>query len=260
MYDVDFSVSVIIPVYNSKRFIRSCVESVLAQTYSSFEVVLVDDCSTDGTQEILKELSLKDRRIKVILLKSNNGGPAIPRNIGVENARYCWIAFLDSDDVWVPSKLEKQLHIIKKYKANMVCSRNTHFRNDQAIKCTVIPNPKVIRVTFFSLALRSKIPTSSVIIRKDLMLEQRFNSDYPTTQDYDCWLRILRKGYICYKIEDHYVNYRLHSNQISRSKIYMLKRVFIVHKNLFKGFFIPSILCCTHVLGGLYSRLIKGGL
>ena len=104
-------VSIITPNYNSEKYIRETIESVQAQTYTNWEMLVIDDCSTDGSLKILKELSEKDSRVKILLNKRNSGA-AVSRNYGLREAKGKWIAFLDSDDLWVPEKLAKQIHFM----------------------------------------------------------------------------------------------------------------------------------------------------
>ena len=99
-------VSIIMPSYNTGRFIKESIESVLAQTYSNWELIIVDDCSTDNTDEIVAQFT--DERIKY-LKNEVNSGAAVSRNRALREAKGKWIAFLDSDDLWLPEKLEKQI-------------------------------------------------------------------------------------------------------------------------------------------------------
>ena len=104
-------VSVIIPTYNRADLLPTAISSVLAQTYTDWELIVVDDASTDNTMEVIKEWEAKDSRIRSISLNINSGGPAHPKNVGVESARGEFIAFLDHDDEWLPEKLKKQVAV-----------------------------------------------------------------------------------------------------------------------------------------------------
>ena len=101
-------VSIITPLYNCSDFLEQTIKSVFAQTYENWEMIMVDDCSTDNSLEIAKEYASKDRRIKIIELTENSGA-AVARNTAIEAAIGRYIAFLDSDDIWLPEKLEKQV-------------------------------------------------------------------------------------------------------------------------------------------------------
>ena len=104
-------VSIIMPSYNTGSFIRETIESVLAQSYSDWELIIVDDCSTDNTDDVVSQY-LADERIRYIKNETNSGA-AVSRNRALREARGKWIAFLDSDDLWMPEKLEKQLSFMK---------------------------------------------------------------------------------------------------------------------------------------------------
>lgn len=101
-------VSIITPTYNCRRFISETIESVIAQTYSNWEMIITDDCSTDDTRTIVEEYIAKDSRIKYHCLETNSGA-AVARNTALKIAKGRWIAFLDSDDLWTPEKLEHQI-------------------------------------------------------------------------------------------------------------------------------------------------------
>lgn len=113
----NISVSVILPAYNSSSFIGETIDSVLNQTFKNFELIVVDDGSTDKTKEIIEEFIKKDERVKYFYQK-NSGGPSKPKNFGISKAKGKYIAFLDHDDIWISDKLEKQLSSFKENKSN----------------------------------------------------------------------------------------------------------------------------------------------
>ena len=105
-------ISIIMPSFNSSHYIGSAIESVLHQDYSNWELLVVDDCSTDSTIKVV--LEFKDERIKLTSLKKNSGSPSKPRNVGLFSAKGEYIAFLDSDDLWLPNKLSTQIDFMLK--------------------------------------------------------------------------------------------------------------------------------------------------
>lgn len=109
-HSINNRVSVITPSYNSSAFISQTIDSVLFQTYTDWEMLIVDDCSTDDSASIIKQYSKRDARIKYLKTDLPSGSPCEPRNIGIMSAQGRYIAFLDSDDVWLPNKLEEQLN------------------------------------------------------------------------------------------------------------------------------------------------------
>ena len=102
-------VSIITPCYNAALVISKTIESVIAQTYSNWELLVVDDCSTDNTLQVVEEYIAKDVRVKLLKTNKASGSPAEPRNIGIKNARGVFLAFVDSDDVWLPNKLTQTM-------------------------------------------------------------------------------------------------------------------------------------------------------
>ena len=107
-------VSIVIPTYNSEKFIDRTIKSVLNQTFQNFELIIVDDCSVDNTRKMIREFQKQDDRIKLIALEKNSGAPAHPKNVGIKNAKGEYIAFLDHDDEWLPKKLERQIELFIK--------------------------------------------------------------------------------------------------------------------------------------------------
>jgi teichuronic acid biosynthesis glycosyltransferase TuaG len=114
-------VSIIIPTYNAEKFLNRTIESVTNQTYKDWELIIVDDGSKDKTPEIIKDWERKDQRIEGVLLDKNSGGPAHPRNIGIQNSHGEYIAFLDHDDEWLPEKLERQINFLESHQEYAFC-------------------------------------------------------------------------------------------------------------------------------------------
>ena len=107
------TVSVIMPCHNGGKYLRLAVESVLAQTYAGWELLIIDDASTDGSVAVAEEYCSQDSRIQLIQTPASTGKPATPRNVGIKAATGRYIAFLDCDDMWLPQKLEHQLHLLR---------------------------------------------------------------------------------------------------------------------------------------------------
>ncbi len=130
------AVSVITPMYNSQRHIKSCVMSVLNQTFPDFELILVDDCSTDDTMKIVSELAAKDNRIRIIRLERNSGGASEPRNTGMRVSRGKYIAFLDSDDMYTKTALEELVTLAEQWQADVVHTEQVYFPENKVIDVT----------------------------------------------------------------------------------------------------------------------------
>ena len=143
-------VSVIIPCYNSAKYLRECVESILNQTYTNLEVLITDDCSTDiDTKKILRELEHSDKRVKVFYL-DRNSGPAAARNNSIEHAKGRYIAFCDSDDKWFENKLSEQIAFMKK-KKTALCSSSYLLIDENTKIIGIVKSPKLIRYSTYQL-------------------------------------------------------------------------------------------------------------
>ena len=227
--------SVIIPTYNASNYIRKTLDSVKHQTFDDFEVIVIDDSSTDDTSLIISNYCKNDNRFRLITLKDNMGGPAGPRNIGVNNANGEWVAFLDADDIWHPRKLKIQKKYISgKSHISFCCSDIVKFvdsYNDELVIVDNVINYSVI--TLSNQLKKSRIANSSVIIKKAIVEKYPFNEsiNYKAVEDFDCWLRVLVEVGECHKIRLPLIGYRLQPDQISRNKIEMAKKFLMVLNN-----------------------------
>jgi glycosyltransferase involved in cell wall biosynthesis len=179
-------VSVIIPTFNRGWIVKDAIESVLAQDFTDFELIAVDDGSTDNTSEILGEF---ESDIRVI--RQTNRGVSAARNRGIQASVGRWIAFLDSDDLWLPQKLSHQVDFFKSHADAMICQTE-----EQWIRNGVRVNPKMRHHKFSGLIFERSlelclVSPSAVMIRKDLFNEVGlFDESLPACEDYDLWLRV----------------------------------------------------------------------
>lgn len=226
-------VSVIVPCYNAEKFIGQTIESVLAQSFVNFELIIVDDQSIDNTKKIICGYAQLDKRIRLVSMPQNAGAPAAPRNKGVAVARGVWIAFLDADDLWHPRKLEIQIAAINTSGASMCSTRmKDFFTNSEIIMIDVPSKPRVKQISFVQQLLKYRTPTSSILIRRTLMIECPFNEDksYKAREDTDCFTRIHEYIPFSIKIDIPLVYYRQQADQISGNKFRMIGRHFSMLK------------------------------
>lgn len=185
--------SVIIPVHNKREHVVAAIESVLAQTYDAYELILIDDCSTDGSDELL--VPYKSDNIKIYKRDTPGPGGYAARNLGVKMARHQWLTFLDADDVWHPNHLETACGLIKKYDqiGFFSFSREKIF---EGYKSAFI-HPREEKVDQFDIlerfSIRDIFHTNAVMVRKQLFTDA---GGFPAGQckrggDSDLWLRIL---------------------------------------------------------------------
>jgi len=216
--------TVIIPLYNKEKHIKRAIQSVLTQTYQKFELILVDDGSTDSGLKIVSEIY--DKRLKII--KKENGGVSSARNKGIENATYDYIAFLDADDSWYPNFLSSIYEMIKSYpKAGAYCTAYEFEKNENEIKTANI-NVEIKKgtyevVDYFKGALKKPlISASSVVIKKKVFEEiGSFSEKLSRGEDLDMWIRVALNYNVIF-LNDVLATYYLNATNrsVSRKGIY----------------------------------------
>lgn len=223
-------VSVIIPTYNRGRLILDSINSVLNQTYKNIELIVVDDCSTDNTEEILK--SINDSRIKYVKLEKNSGA-CIARNKGIELSTGKFIAFNDSDDLWITTKLEKQLCFLKNYNADIViCKMECRTPENNFIHN--FPNIEFDRkISYKDLLKYNSASTQTIFGKTDCFKEIIFDATMPRLQDWDEVLRLSQKYRIFYQNEI-LVNTFFQKDSISthpEKAVLAMQKIFEKHKD-----------------------------
>lgn len=230
-------VSIITPAYNAERFIRETIDSVLKQTYSDWEMLIVDDCSTDQTVSIVKEYEQLDDRIRLIQLEKNSGS-AVARNTAMDNATGKYLAFLDSDDVWLPEKLEKQLQFMQDKDVAFSYTKYVRMLENGTRTRSISKAPAT--VTYDQLMKRCVIGCLTVMLDREKIGELRM-VNIRTRQDYAFWLTILRKGYLAYGLPEVLAEYRLVKDSISSNKIEAAKRNWYVFRQIEKQSLLKSL-------------------
>lgn len=203
------------PAYNAEKYIRQAIDSVRAQTYSDWELIVVDDASKDNTNAIVSEYCREDSRIK-LLCNPQNQGVSHTRKNGVEAATGEWIAFLDSDDAWQPEKLEKQLALQKKYNAKLIFTGSAFMDSEGHLLEWVLHAPK--EIGYRRLLKQNLISNSSVLIEKKAYQECAVLAD-DMHEDFACWLRFLRTGNTAYGVDEPLLIYRLSAQSKSGNKM-----------------------------------------
>lgn len=207
-------VSVIMPAYNAEAYVQKAIASVLAQTMDTWELIVVDDCSTDATYEKAEAVSRGDARIQV-LRNEVNSGVSKTRNRGIDLARGRYIAFLDSDDVWHPNKLERQLERLTKEDAQIgYCSYAIIGADGQKARADyLVPE----QVTFEDLLKENCIQCSAMLIRADVVKKFRFNTEF-YHEDYVLGLQMLQNGYRAAGCSEILLSWRYIENSRSFNK------------------------------------------
>lgn len=211
-------VSVIMPAYNSEKYIAESIKSVLAQTYQNWELIIVDDCSTDKTKEIVKSFS--DSRIK--FFKNNtNSGVDITRNKAISEASGRWFAFLDSDDIWKPDKLEKQLEFMIDKGAEFCFTAYEQMDEFGNLTGKICVPPKTVD---YKKMIRLACPIGNLTVIYDTKRVGKIMVPHiKKRNDFALWLQVLKKIDVGYGISDVLASYRVRNDSLSGNKLKLIK-------------------------------------
>lgn len=230
-------VSIITPNYNCSRFITETIESVLAQTYTNWEMIIVDDCSTDNSYQISLEYSQKDSRIKVYK-NDKNSGAAFSRNSALDIAQGEYIAFLDSDDLWETVKLEKQINFMQDTNCDFSYTIYDLIDEESKLLNKEVRIPK--RLSYLKYLHHCYTGCLTVMYKKEIASDIR-SFLIKNNNDYGLFLQVVKKSRNAMGLKECLAHYRIRNSSISRKKIGKVKPYFqLMHNNL--GF--PYILVC----------------
>ena len=209
-------VSVIMPAFNSEQTIARAIESVLGQTYDNFELIIIDDGSTDKTNDIIIRYKALDSRI-IFLQNATNQGVGATRNIGIKSAVGNYIAFLDSDDEWLETKLEKQLALFKHKNTVLVCSHYKIFKDKNSKGVVRRPRARIL----INDLLRENVIGCSTAIYDVSKIGKHYMPLLKKRQDYAFWLKIISKYGPATCVQESLVNYHIQEGSISSNKIWL---------------------------------------
>lgn len=247
---MDKLVSIITPTYNCGKFIARTIDSVLAQTYINWEMVIVDDCSQDDTKEVVKGYMEKDSRIRYECLEINSGA-AVARTRAMELAEGQYMAFLDSDDIWKPEKLEKQLRFMEDNNINFSCTEYEQIDEDDNKLGKVI---KVVKKTDYNrLLLDCPVGNSTVMYNVEKMGKFEVPNIRKRNDD-ALWLQMLKREKYIIGMPEVLMEYRIRQNSISSNKFNLIKYHWklyreIEHLNVFRSAF--------HVCWWIFLKVFK---
>lgn len=213
-------ISIVVPVYNAEKFIKETIESVQAQTYKEWELLLVDDCSKDSSCEIIE--SIDDSRIRLIKQETNKGAYAA-RNRGVEEAKGRYIAYIDADDLWEPVKLEHELKFLKENEAGFVFT-GYEFADEQGVgNGSIVRVPKTLP---YKKALHNTtIFTSTVMIDRKVVADELIKMPHIKSEDTATWWNIMKAGHTAYGLNENLVRYRRVKGTLSSNKFEAQRRI-----------------------------------
>ena len=242
-------VSIITPTYNSERFIEETILSIINQSYTNWELIITDDCSTDSTIEIIRKYVQIDDRIKLFILEKNEGA-GIARNNSIKEARGRFIAFCDSDDLWKPNKLEYQISYMIEKQIALSYSNYDIIDENGNFKRKMISPPKVDYLKM----LRNDYIGCLTAIYDTKIVGKVFMPSIRKRQDWILWLNILKKENIALNVNENLAIYRERYNSISSNKFIVLKDNWKVYHEYENLSFINS---CIHTIRNIIFYLLK---
>ena len=235
-------ISIITPMYNSQEFILDMIESVQAQTYQNWEMIVVDDCSQDGGPNIVKKISKTDERIKLIS-QEQHSGPSKVRNVAIELAKGRYLAFLDSDDLWHEQKLNKQLNFMKK---NHYAFTYTGFEKiNEAGKVIGTIFPYKEEVCYYDLLKSNHIGCLTAMIDLKILGHKMYMPNIKKRQDQGLWLDVLKEIDKAYCLHEILGQYRIREGSISVNKTDNIKYQWELYRNIEKLNIVKSLYYMT---------------
>ena len=239
-------VSIIVPVYNAEQFIAETINYVQKQTYSEWELLLIDDHSTDTSREIISQKSRADHRIRLIA-QDENGGAAKARNRGIKEACGQYICFLDADDIWLPDKLKVELKYIKKVQQIIDSDAGFVFMGYEFADASGTGLGKVVhvpeRITYQQALKNTTIFTSTVMIDRDKIPDEDIYMPCVASEDTATWWRLLKKHGDGYGIDENLVRYRRSAYTLSSNKLTAVKRIWNLYRRQEKLSVLKSVYC-----------------
>ena len=230
-------VSIITPAYNAAPYIAGTIASVMAQTYKDWEMIIADDASVDRTLGIVQKYSREDDRIRLIAL-SNHVGAAESRNTAIRVARGRYIAFLDSDDLWHPEKLERQLAFMTRHNHAFTCTHYQRIKGSKPRQLNVVRVPQYI--DYKGYLKNTRIGTLTVMLDQ----HQTGPLEMPnirSSHDMALWCELLKKGILAYGLQETLAFYRVSAGSNTARKIRAARDVWKVYRNIEKIRFLPSV-------------------
>lgn len=243
-------VSIIMPMHNSEKYVGEAISSVIGQTYNKWELLVVDDLSTDDSCEIVKEYAKKDSRIHLLSNNRHLGMPSAPRSFGVQHAVGRYIAFLDSDDCWLSDKLEEQIPLFDSPKVAIVYSNYEKITEDGKRTGRKVVAPPQINY--------SHMLYGNIIGNLTGVYDREKAGTVPIPdvhhEDYAMWLSILKKGFIGRNTNATHALYRVMSSSVSSDKLSLLSWQWNIYRKTEKLSLIKSAYCYLHYAINAYRK------
>ena len=246
-------ISIVVPVYNASGYIQKTIEMVQAQTYTDWELILVDDCSKDNSCEVIEEYLKRqpDKRVRFIA-KEKNEGAALTRNRGIREAKGRYIAFLDADDVWLPQKLEKQMEFMKKEAAGFVFA-SYEFGDEQAEGTgRIVRVPETL--TYKKALSRTVIFTTTVLLDTEKISKELIYMPNVPSEESATWWQILKSGHVARGMNEVVAIYRRPAKSLSSNKLKAIQRIWYLYRKVEKLSLMTS---CVAFVGWAYRATVR---
>lgn len=238
--------SIIVPVYNAGQFIAETISYVQQQTYDEWELLLVDDCSTDDGRELISQKSREDKRIRLIVQEQNSGA-AKARNRGIREACGQYICFLDADDIWLPDKLRLELEYMKYVQREKNPDAGFVFMGYEFADASGAGLGKVVhvpeRITYQQALKNTTIFTSTVMIDRNKIPDGDIYMPCIASEDTATWWHLLKKYGAAYGMDENLVRYRRSADTLSSNKLTAIRRIWSLYRRQEKLSVIKSVYC-----------------
>lgn len=211
-------ISIIVPVYNTEKYISETLNSILNQTYDNWECICIDDCSTDESRDIIEKFVIKDLRIKLLKLNKNSGA-ATARNTGIREARGDYLAFIDADDLWKREKLEIQLKFM--INNNIIFSCTSYGKIDE--KSNVLQKECIAKNIYSYSDLLKKCPGNSTIMYNCKKIGKIYGPDNGRREDFAMWLKVIKFAGLIHGLPNILSYHRIRKGSVSANKIKLIK-------------------------------------
>jgi teichuronic acid biosynthesis glycosyltransferase TuaG len=238
-------ISVIVPTNNREALLRETIASILAQDWQDFELIIVDNISTDGTETYVGGIG--DPRVRYYR-NANGGIPAVSRNLGIRHARGEYVAFCDDDDIWLPVKLSQQFAVVSRAPEAGLCFTNgIGFRGGEIVISELVAGKKhLLRRSFAGLLMENCIPSSSVMVRSSALERTGGFDEAPelvAVEDWELWLRIARQFRILF-LDQPLVRIRIHESLTAKPSVTVRRNMIAIH-SVSRKLTVNPVLCWT---------------
>ena len=240
-------ISIIMAAYNAEKTIGQAIESVLRQTYTDWELIVIDDASADKTASIVKEYAALDERIR-LFINQKNRGVSYSRKYGLQQTKGNWIAILDSDDLWMEEKLEKQVALQFDTNAELLFTGSSFIKHTGEKLEWIFHVPTT--VNYRALLKQNVVSNSSVLVKKSVIEEFPMEHD-ECHEDYITWLQILRKYGCASGIDEPFLQYRMSADSKSGNKLKSARMTFQVYRHMGYGWLVSCLYFISYAFHGM---------